>query len=227
MIRKLLFVALLIFTLGEVKAQRAGIDWYINASVNCYIPTGDSEKSVFPVLGYNKDTSPKLLTGGVGVGVAAWTPVANNFYLKPYLNLSKLTYWDDPVALRDPVGNSMGYYQAWSSDYTVNPGIVAHYELASQFTVGAGIAAHVMAVSLIRLPDAEGYYGTVTKGGLSAAKHYKRVNPVMPLELTYRLNKLMLNLRYEVGLLNKLKGDLGMSTSEKFDVLALEIGFKL
>jgi hypothetical protein len=227
MIRKLILVTFLIFIFGNIKAQDAGIDWYINTSINCYIPTGDSEKSVFPVIGFNKNTSPKVLLGGIGFGIAAWVPVSNHIYLKPYLNLSKLTYWDDPMPIRDPVSNAMGHYQSWSSDYTVNPGIVVHYELGNQFSVGTGIAAHVMAVSLIRLPDAEAYYGTVKPGGLSMAKNYKRINPVVPLEASYRLNQLMLNLRYEMGLLNKLRGDLGKSTSEKFGVFALEVGFKL
>ncbi|MCE7044320.1 hypothetical protein [Dyadobacter sp. CY312] len=219
---------LIIFTLSffNLTAQEKPMEWYVNASVNCYIPTAGSAKSVFPVLGYNKDTSPKLLIGGVGTSVSVIIPIGKGLHLKPYANLQKLTYWDDPIDIRDGAGAYMGNFQSWSSDYTVGLGTLIHYDLVNRLSLGAGLGLQAMVVSISRMPDTYGY-GVPVESSFVVNRYYKRLVPMVPLEISYKLDRMSLNLRYDVGLLNKLKGNLGKSKSEKFGVLALEVGFKI
>lgn len=217
-----------IFTLLYIStyAQKKAAEWFVNGSVNCYIPGKSSGKSVFPILGYNKNTSPKLLLGGLGVGVSLWAPAAKDLYIKSYANLTKMTYWDDQVQIRDAVGLYMGNYQAWSSDYALNLGGLIHYSMIDRLSLGAGIGLQGMIASLSRMPEMYGY-GLEVEPSFVVNRYYKRILPVVPLELSYKLDKMVVNLRYDIGLLNKFKGDLGKSKSEKFGVLALEVGFKL
>lgn len=226
MMRPAIITLVFMVVTGAMSAQSQKLEWYLNANTNIYIPGGNSEKGVYPVLGYNKNTSPKILLGGIGVGSYAFLPLSNSFNLKIHGQLSKLSYWDDPVLQRDHVGNDVGLFRAGGSDYMAGLGAILHYNLNEQLSVGAGLGTQILLVSLSRTP---GYYGYGVEAETSTVtnKYYKRVLPVLPIELAYHFPKIVLNLRYDVGLMNRLKGRLADVKSEKFDVLSLEIAFKL
>jgi hypothetical protein len=199
---------------------------HVNANVNLYLPRAGATKSLYPVLGYNRNTKPKILLGGVGIGASLWTALANDLNLKLHTNISKLTYWDEPVTIRNAVGLYNGSYQAGSSDYIFATGGTLHYTLANRFSIGAGLGTQILLVSLSRMPEMYGY-GLPVEPSIVVNRYYKTVLPVLPLEISYKLKNLMFNIRYDLGLLNRLKGDLGKSKSDKFDLLIFELAFAL
>jgi len=220
-----LLIALLLVCL-TASAQESTTEWFLNANVNAYIPGGKSAKSVFPVLGYNRNTSPKLLLGGVGAGAFLWRPVSEDLHLKVYGTISKLSYWDDPVIITNGVGAYSGTLQNWSSDYVLGIGGIIHYNLANRLLVGAGLGTQTFLISLSRMPEMYGY-GNPAEPSIAINRYYKRILPVVPFEIAYKMEKMLINLRYDLGLLNCLKGELGKNKSEKFGVITLEVGFKL
>jgi len=66
------FVMLLSFlpALSQEKEENP-IDLYITLNTNLYLAGKSSDKAMFPILGYDKTTDPKLLVGGFGIGLSA------------------------------------------------------------------------------------------------------------------------------------------------------------
>lgn len=223
--RIMIWASALLFAL-QVNAQQAANEWFLNANINIHIPGGGSQKSVYPVLGYNKNTDPKFLLGGVGVGVFMLRPIASDFHLKAHGYLSKISYWDDPIEMKSAVGENTGIYQAGGSDYVAGVNGLVHYHLADRISVGAGVGAQVLIASFSRTPGIYGYGLPAEKSSITN-HHYKRIVPVIPVELSYRFPRVVLNLRYDIGPLNRIRGELAKAKNEKYDVLSLEVGFKL
>lgn len=210
----------------QANAQQASTEWFLNANFNIYVPGGGSQKSVYPVLGYNKETSPKFLLGGVGTGGFLLRPLSSDFHLKAHGYLSKVSYWDDPIELKSAVGENVGVFQAGGSDYLAGMNGLIHYHLADQLSLGAGIGAQFLLASFSRTPAIYGY-GEPTEKSFISNHHYKTIHPVIPVELSYRFPRLVINLRYDIGPFNRLRGELAKAKTEKYGVLSLEVGFKL
>ena len=223
--RVILWAAALFFAL-DANAQQVSNEWFLNANINLHIPGGRSQKSVYPVLGYNKNSDPKFLLGGVGVGGFLLRPVSHDFHLKAHGYLSKISYWDDPIELKSVLGENVGVYQAGGSDYVAGINGLIHYHLADRLSLGAGLGAQVLLASFSRTPGIYGY-GEPTEKSSITNHHYKTVLPVVPIELAYRFPKMVINLRYDIGPFNRIRGDLGKAKTERYDVLSLEVGFKL
>lgn len=51
-------------------AQKPNKQWFFSPNWNLYIPTNTSNKGTYPIIGYDKESSPKLLIGGYGIGVS-------------------------------------------------------------------------------------------------------------------------------------------------------------
>lgn len=222
------FYLTILFTLASlpVFAQQNNWEWFLNANINAYLPGRNSAKSVFPVLGYNRNTSPKIMLGGVGTGFFIWKPVAKDVHLKTYANLSKLTYWDDPVVITTGSGMYNGTLNNWSSDYVLGIGGIVHYDFAPHLSIGAGLGTQFLLISLSRMPEMNGY-GLAVEPSIVINHYYKTLLPIIPLEIAYKLKRMMISLRYDTGILNKLRGDLGKNKSEKFGVLGLDVAVKL
>ena len=221
----MMWASALLFALHS-NAQQASNEWFLNANTNIHIPGGSSQKSVYPVLAYNRDTDPKFLLGGLGAGAFLLKPLSSDFHLKAHGYLSKISYWDDPVELKSLVGDNVGVYQAGGSEYVAGINGLVHYHLAEHLSLGAGFGAQVLLASFSRTPAIYGY-GAPTDKSFITNHHYKRIHPVIPVELSYRFPKVVINLRYDIGPFNRIKGDLGKVKKERADVLSLEVGFKL
>ena len=84
----------------------------------------------------------------------------------------------------------------------------------------------MLIASLSGLPEIYGY-GVEIEKSIVLNHYYKRILPVVPLEVSYKLRNALINLRYDLSPLNRLKGQLGKSKSERYGILALEVGFRL
>lgn len=224
--RPLLFFCL-IFLTNSALCQDKSPEWYLTASTNGYLPRSGSSKSTFPVIGYNRDVSPKFLVGGFGIGATVRKPLTSELHIQGKVNFSRQVYWEEPMPMQDLIGATITFGQMASPDYVLNIGATAHYHLSPKLYVGTGLGTQVMLLSLSRTPEVILYGYEPTKSKLIINNYYKRFTPVLPLEISYLLKNTLINLRYDLGLTGRLKGELGKSTKERFSLLTLEVGFKL
>lgn len=218
-------VLILLALAAPAFGQQTGIRWFIAPNVNLYLPIGTPYKGVYPVLGYDKQTTPKVLVGGFGVGVSALKPYGEKLTLKGQANLSKHTYWDEPVVLTDENGSPVRDYLSASSDYTLGLTATGHYQFTDKFSAGTGLGGQAMLVSLTRLPP-NSITGPV-EAQVATIRSYKRLVPMLPVELSLKLEKVLFNVRYEHGLLNRLKRPLANYQTDRFGLLTFEVGFRL
>lgn len=205
--------------------QQTGIQWFITPNVNLYLPLGTSYKGVYPVLWYDKETTPKVLIGGFGVGVSALKPYGEKVTLKGQANVSKHTYWDEPIVMIDENGGPIRDYVAASSDYSLGITATGHYQFTGKFSAGTGLGGQVLLVSLVRLPP--NYFTGPDREQIGTSRYYKRLLPMLPVELSLKLEKVLFNVRYEHGLLNRIKGELAQYKTDRFGLLTFEVGFRL
>jgi hypothetical protein len=217
----LLFLIASLDSFGQNKAAQ----WFLTANGNFYIPIDNKGKGIYPILGYDKATSPKVLLGGAGLGAAMLKPLTRDLSFKAQANLSKHTYWDEPVLIRDYVANPVGEYQSGSSDLGLGLAGMIHYALIGDFSVGVGLSAQATVISMSHKPGM--YIGTEIEPGFVVNHYYKTIVPMVPVELSYRHKKLLFNVRYEAGLINRLKGDLAQFKSDKFSLLTFEFGYRI
>ena len=116
--------ALTIFFIGvcvavAAAAQDGGqLDYFVTANGNLFLP-GESAKGIYPILGYDKETDPKLMVGGFGLGVSAFRKMKEGRSLKFAASISKNTYWDEPIELRGYSNEPLGVFQYASSDLSL------------------------------------------------------------------------------------------------------------
>jgi hypothetical protein len=221
------FVFFLILILSlESYGQNSDVHYFITTSCNLYLPVNNPTKGVYPVLWYDKNTDPKVLIGGFGFGFAATKLIKEKLTFKGHVNIAKQTYWDESIIFRDPTNLPMGQSLSASSDYTVSLLTLVHYSLNKRISIGTGLAAQVLIVSLSRVPDINNSNPSGAES-IVINKFYKPIMPLLPVELSLTIKKTMFNLRYEYGLLNRLKGDLAKQKKDSFSLLTFEIGFKI
>ncbi|TXK46464.1 hypothetical protein FVR03_10725 [Pontibacter qinzhouensis] len=203
--------------------QNSDKEYFITLNGNLYLPVQNPDKGVFPILWYDKETDPKLLIGGMGAGFTIFKPTTiRNLKLKGQANLSRYTYWDEPMILIDENNNPREPFLASSSDFTIGATGTAHYAFAEKFSVGTGLGAQVMLFSLSRLPETEHSDKSIRRN-----RHYKPLVPILPLELSYKAQATLFNLRYEHGLINRIRGDLKNYRTDNYGLLIFEIGVRM
>jgi len=205
--------------------QQTGIQWFIAPNLNAYLPLNTPGKGTYPVLWYDSETSPKVLVGGIGVGVSALKPYGEKVTLKGQANLSKHTYWDEPFIITDENGGPIRSFLSASSDYALGIAATAHFQFTGRFSAGTGLGSQVLLTSLTRLPP--DYFAGSEERQVATNRYYKRVLPVLPVELSLKLEKVLFNVRYEHGLLNRLKRELAQYKTDRFGLLTFEVGFRL
>jgi hypothetical protein len=202
--------------------QLANAEYYLTVNGNLYLPFKNPQKGIYPILGYDKGTDAKVLIGGWGAGIAACQPIKRKLNLKGEVNLSKHTYWDEPVTFSNESGSALGPFVAGSSDYAIGITATAQYFFTNKLAIGTGVGSQLLLVSLSRLPkiyDSEKL--------IAVNRYYKPIMPTWPVELSYKLQKKLFNVRYEHGLVNRLKGDLKRVKNDRYGLLSFEVGFKI
>jgi len=212
----------LFFSTLKTYSQASGPEYFITLNGNLYLPINNPNKGVYPILWYDKETDPKLLIGGLGVGLSAFKPLQDKISLKGAINISKHTYWDEPIGLVDMMGYDMQLLVAGSSDFSIGIAATAHYFLSEKISIGTGLGSQVLLTTLSRLPAIND-----TKVSIAAHHYYKRLMSTLPVELSFKTKKNLFNIRYEYGLLNRYKKGIGVYKKDKFGLLDFELGFKL
>ncbi len=218
------YIILSLFLIVSAKAfcQDTAYEYFVTGSGNLYLPIDNPEKGVYPIVGYSKKTSPNLLIGGWGVGFSVLKPHGEKLSFKGQANLSKQTYWDQPFVITDEGRNPIQDFVAGTSDYAMGVTATAHYSLTQRLSVGTGLGGQVLLVSLSRIPTTD-----ETKLPIAVNRYYRPLMPTLPVELTYKLQSVLFNVRYEHGLLNRLRGELKDYKQDRFGLLTFEVGLRI
>lgn len=221
-IKRCLFLFLWLGIFYKSFGQNSPYEYHINVNGNLYFPRGEVNHGTYPILWYDKETDPKLLLGGIGVGFSVLHALHEKLDWKVQFNLSKHTYWDEPITLLDNSGNMLGPFVSGSSDFMFSVIATMHYHLHKNVSVGTGLGGQLLLASYSRLPNSPS-----DERPIAANQYYKPLMPVIPLELSVKLKKYLLNIRYEHALLNRYKSPLSEYKNGKYSILYLEVGFKL
>ena len=204
-----------------IYAQQHEAEYFVSVNGNLYLPF-NSEKGMFPILGYDKETKPKLLIGGFGVGLAGVKKLTEKTAFKGQVNISRSVYWES-FLFTNNVAQVTGQAMASSTDYTVGLLGTFHYKLSPAFSIGTGLGAQVLIASYLNLRedliDGSEYIGR--------NRFYKPLMPMLPIELSYKVRKIFINLRYEHGLMDRFKKDLAEYKTDKFGLIFFEFGIKV
>ena len=217
--RGILFVA---FTLCCTVAtfSQTGMQYFISLNGNLYLPF-NSEKQTYPIVGYDKDQDPKVLVGGFGIGFSVLKELKGNWLLKGQTNISRHAYWDDPINFTDANNVPLGAYVGKSVDYGIGSAAIIQYRLGKKVAVGTGLGADILLKSVYHISNV-----FVMEENLPN-EHYKTITPVLPVELSFYLNKVLLNIRYEQGLTSRYREAFVDYDKELNGLLVFEFGYRL
>jgi hypothetical protein len=203
--KKHLLVTLLFLCSLQTFAQKAPREWYLNLNINRYIPTEKWQESGM----------------GIGFGGKMIMPLKKKFILKNSADILLNTYSDGAFNATDNLGQSLGSVGNTTGDLSIGLISTIHYSFHKNFSVGTGLGLRTL------LGSATAYTGIAQYQNTSTNDYYKRFMPVLPIEMSLKIDKILLNLRYEYSLLNKIKGDLADYKTERYGIVSLEVGYKI
>lgn len=221
--KKYFIVLILIILIDDACAQN-NHEVFVTANTNLYVPF-NADKGLFPVLGYDKEATPKLLIGGFGTGVTMFKTIREKTRLKVQSNISRHTYWNEPMTFRTVDNQNLGTFSSRSSDYTLGVSGIALLG-SNKFSFGAGLGLQVMLASVTRNPVGN-FAGQDNEQQLVLNRYYKMLMPVLPLEISVQLDKMFYSIRYEHALLNKYKNGLANRERENYGLIFTEIGVRI
>lgn len=207
----------------EEEKQR---NWFIAANINVYQPLGTGHKARFPVLWYNNETKPAIQIGGFGVGVAHTISYKKNSYFKVAANLSKHTYWDEPIVMTDFNAQPMGTLQRWGSDFNLNLLGTIHHKVSKNISFGIGAGFHTNLLSVTAVPKWDRNQFAQTND-IAFSNYYKTIVPFIPAEINFLRKKATYTIRYEQALLNKMAAPLSDYFKDRYGIFYLEGAWRL
>jgi hypothetical protein len=229
MISRCTFVLLAVMIAVSSFGQRSS-QFFVTIGGNIRLPHQDGlTYGVYPIVGFKKDLKNKFLFGGLNAGLSHLKPIGEHFDLKTTVNISRQVYWDEPVRYNKGPNpqDALGVDQPRTAEYYFSPSGVIHYTRRTHFSVGAGLGLQLLLVSKKRFPErAAAVAGTVSNDPVKN-REYKPVMPVIPVEFSWRGDKMLYNIRCEAGLLNRFRGDLKAYGPNFFGLVAFEIGMKI
>jgi len=201
-------------------------DYRITVSTNFRLPLR-APISMFPFIRFKKDIEKKVLLGGVGIGVSRFIPINSQFNVKTMVNFSRQVFWNETSQFNkgpNPQDN-LGRANSVTTEYHYEVGGILHYVPRKRFSVGLGLGFQVLLVSTRRF-QANGISGGGSRYK-TRNREYKPVMPVVPLEISWKGDKMLYNIRGEAGLLNRYKKDLTEFGPNLFGLICFEIGMKI
>ena len=210
-----------IFCSSFIAFSQDDLQFFISLNGNLYMPI-NSQRLTYPILGYDKDADPKVLVGGFGVGFSAVKEWKERLLIKGQANFSRHAYWDEPLEVKDVNNNPLGMYIGKSVDYVLGTTATIQFRPSEKIGLGAGLGGDFMLLSVY---DFSGFAGADAQK--TRNKNYKFFTPVLPLEVSFYLNKILINIRYEQGLVNRYKKPLADYEKENYGLLVFEFGYRL
>lgn len=217
--KNLIYIALLIL-FGSTYAQNSKIGISLNLNHNLYLPR-NSENTTLYLIGF-PNGQPSF--GSFGIGASGYYQYNKRIVFKAGMHISCLAYIEPELHFRDKDNNPMGTFNPVVKEYQNGWSALAHYTIGKRFSLGAGLGANVglggsRKINSKILLD----YDNLN----SKLSDRKRIMPVVPFEVSFAGNRILLNLRLEYGLSNRYKGHLAKFKKERINVLYFEIGYFL
>jgi hypothetical protein len=223
----LLLSALLIVVCSY--AQSSKPDYRITVGVNFRNPVaGNSQSMIFPVIHFQKKTSQKTLAGGINVGVSRFFPLTSRIDLKTTAGLSRQVYWELPTQFNKGPNpqDKLGSATAPTIEYYLAASGVVHFNFG-RFSPGVGLAFEGLILSTLKFTNIETFAGGPSSIQNYHNKEYKPIMPVLPVELSWKGDVMLYNIRYEMGLLNRFRGSLSNSSRSYYGLMCFEIGMRI
>jgi hypothetical protein len=216
---------LLLFVMTSLHAHaQTGPDLFITLNGNLFVPL-QSENDMFPMVGYNKELTPKLLIGGFGIGFAYQKMMSKKLSIKAQGIVFRQAYWQQYLFRVGPqLSDVIGEGTVSTFDYTIGSAVIPHFHFSQVFSVGLGVGMHVLLFSNSYLRHDWTPNGNRSLGD---NRYYKSFMPTIPMEASLRLQKWALTMRYDHALLNRFKNKLSDHKKEKYGLLLFEIGYKI
>ena len=199
---------------------------YLHFGVNLTAPYGETRQTMFPIVGYDKTITPKLLIGGLNLGLTHHHKLGNRLYLNTTLSFARHTTWEGILRQTDVQGNRLGDIKYNKVDYVLKLVPTVAYSLTDRLTAGIGIGTNISLFSISPTPETV-LFGEEKKAGTAINKYNRLLNPVIPLELKYYLNKMFFGARFEYAPFNSNRSDLADVLVSKKNYINFEVGYKL
>ena len=217
--KKILFILISLSGLGTVLAQDHKLNFSINLNHNLYLPRNSTNGTHYILRGVGKGVT----VGGFGIGASLYKPMSARGSLKVSTHLSKWAYVSPDIDLRNDQNISQGTIALSTRDFQSSWMVLGQYRLVGGLSVGAGLGANLWLGASQKFPgEVVTDFGTRLK-----ISNYKRVLPIVPLEVSYAFSRMLVNVRLEYGLLNRYKGEVSEYKKEYINVLYFELGYFL
>jgi len=203
-------------------------DYRVTVGVNFRNPNNKSLKEIYPFLHFKKNSAQQTALGGITVGLSRFFPVRNKIDVKTSLNASRQVYWNDPFQFNKGPNpqDKLGIVTTKSVEYYLSGSGIVHFNFG-RFSPGLGLGFEGLIVSTRKFPKNGIIAGTGGNLKDYRNREYKFVMPVVPVEVSWKGDLMLYNLRYEAGLLNRFRKDLADSGNNFYGVLSLEVGIRI
>lgn len=211
-------------TTAQMTAQESKYELFIGLNQNLYLPA-NSEKKTYHIFWIDDGAPLKVRMGGYGIGASVYKPLKGNFKLKAELNISRQRYWEEPLDFKNDQNIPQGYQNYFKTDHLTGLNVMGHYFLGKKFSLGTGLGAQFLLASRTTIN-----FSSLLSDGKTETfsdRTYKTFTPTIPIELSLKGKKILVNLRYEYGFLNRYKKDLTKYKSEHFSALYFEVAYKI
>ncbi|HTF81109.1 MAG TPA: hypothetical protein VL947_05275, partial [Cytophagales bacterium] len=128
------------------------------------------------------------------------------------------------IDLRNDQNISQGTIALSTRDFQSSWMVLGQYRLVGGLSVGAGLGANLWLGASQKFP---GKVVSPNESMRLKISNYKRVLPIVPLEVSYAFSRMLVNVRLEYGLLNRYKGEVSEYKKEYINVLYFELGYFL
>ncbi|MEJ1236799.1 hypothetical protein WBG78_01650 [Chryseolinea sp. T2] len=215
---RLLIVALCI--VSTYAGAQNPLRMLVTANANYYLPR-NSGKQIYPILAYDGDADPKLLVGGFGLGFMIEQDVRNHIFWRAQINTSRRAYWDEVMLFNDVTGLPIGGAVCKGVDVVTNVTGAIHYKIGKSLSIGTGVGFDGLVYSYSRLPE------KFIDNEVVRNSYYRPFVPLIPLELSVPIKRVLINLRYQHALINRLKSSIAEYEKDTYSALFIEVGYRI
>ncbi|MGC3948284.1 MAG: hypothetical protein QM762_27885 [Chryseolinea sp.] len=196
------------------------LQMYITANGNYYLPRNSGKQS-YPILAFDSDADPKLFVGGMGLGFMVAKDLNKSFLWRAQVNTSRRAYWNDAMVITDIKGTTLGTAVCKGVDVVTGLTGTIHYKIGKSLSLGTGVGVDVLIYSYTKLPE------TFIDNEAVQNKYYRPLIPLIPLELSVPIKRVLLNIRYQHALINRLKSSIAEYEKDTYSALFIEVGYRL
>lgn len=201
-------------------------EYRVTIGNNLRLP-GNASQGTMAIVSRDKDRLyRKFLVGGFTAGISAFSSPADKLDLKWTANVSRQILYGEAVRFNKGPGpqDALGFTNTVMAEYFMGFNGVAHYRVGEKFSVGAGVGFEMLLASHTSFPYAA---STDDKPVSYRNREFKPLMPVVPIELSWKEERFLYNIRYDVGLANRYRTAMEHYGPNMFHTVSLEIGMKI